>query len=72
MQSILIVSALLKLGYAAAALLLMWWMLRLLTWSTGRDMRAVLDRIDSEPRAAALYYGARLLAVALVIGFAIS
>jgi len=72
MQSILIVSALLKLGYAAAALLLMWWMLRLLTWSTGRDMRAVLDRIDSEQRAAALYYGARLLAVALLIGFAIS
>ncbi len=72
MEPILFFSAVLKLFYALAALLLVWWTLRLLAKSTDRNVRAALDKIEADPLATAVYMGLRILAVCILVAAAIN
>ena len=44
-----------------------WWFLRMINWSTGVKIREVMEKIYSEPLAAAIYRGALVISVALLV-----
>jgi len=44
-----------------------WWFLRMLNWSTGTKIREVMEKIYSDPLAAAIYRGALVISVALLV-----
>lgn len=71
MDFVLIVSALLKLFYAVAAVAVMWWTIKLINRSVGVDPRAHLQTIGKEPLALAVYRAAVLIATALIVAHAI-
>ncbi len=73
MDSLMIFSALAKLVFAAAALLLVFFFLR---WLDRRGKLKWLEELHplmrSEPMAAAVYYGSRFLGASILVGLAIS
>lgn len=71
MDAILFSSALLKLFYVVVAIAVVWIAVRMLRSSTQRDVRKVLDLIDTDPKAAALYWGLTFFGICYVIGAAI-
>lgn len=68
MEEYVILAALLKLGYALAAVIGMVLMLRWLDRRLGLQFSEILGKMREEPSALALYFGARIIAVAIVIG----
>ena len=68
MDQIVILSSLLNLGYAAAALALCWAVLTGLDRLNHAPFTKVQEVINADPRAAALYRGLRFLGVALLVG----
>lgn len=71
MDSILIYSAALKLFYAFVAVVLVWVTVLILRRSTDRDIRQVLNRIDSDALAAAIYWSVTFFGICYVVGQAI-
>ena len=70
-------SLLASLGFAFAAVLLWWGALRFLDvlaggWRHFREAGGPLERILSDPRAAADYYGKRNLAAAVLVGLVLA
>ena len=55
-----------KIFYVVVVLTVGWFVLRRMDWASGVDFKTVLDKIRESPVALALYYGCRLLALAVV------
>lgn len=73
MQDILLLSLVVKLAVAFAALFILWWLLRLLDRSNGISFRTdVWAVIKDNPAALSRYFGARILAVCIVVGLVMS
>lgn len=71
MDLLIIISAGLKLLYALLAVLIVWQIVRLLRASTDRQVRATLDLIDSDAKAAAIYWGLTFFGICYLVGQAI-
>lgn len=72
MTEILATSTALTLGYAVAAILLTWGLLRALDRAAGLNPKETIRSITDDPKAAALYFGLRFLGACLLVGLAIS
>lgn len=72
MDAILLVSATYKLGFALVAVALLFGTLRGLDWMLGITFGDILAELrQSDGLATAIYFGARIVAVALLIGMAL-
>lgn len=71
MDGFVFTAAFLKLGYAAIAALAVWFGLRRLDASLGVPFSESIKIIRRSPIAAALYYGARILAICLLVGLVV-
>lgn len=71
MDEFIIAAALMKLGYVALAAACIWYGLRALDRSLGASFRETVAIIRQQPIATAIYYGARILAVCLLVGLVI-
>lgn len=72
MNDVLLISAMFKLGFAALSVGLLVGTLRLLDWTLGISFGSLMDEmLEAKGIAVAIYFGARILAVALLIGAAL-
>lgn len=72
MDSIIITSALFKLTFALAAVALLTGTLRMLDrWSGVRFTMILAELRQDDGKAVAIYFGARIIAIAILIGMAL-
>jgi len=71
MEEILLLSMGQRIVVAVVAVIVWWWVLRLLAKSVKRNARDDINKMAEDPVAIAIYYSARLLGVAYIVGCAL-
>lgn len=71
MENIILISTAQTLFIAAAAILLVWFLLRVLDRASGSKFRVIYAVIIQNPQAAALYFGLRFVGACLLVGLSL-